>query len=92
MPGGYSGHPRPEVWYLAAARPSPSTTVGALILLPAQLYHIHTAGIIAQQVLAEVIRSQPEEVVVHITEAVACAGKDEEVESLIRPDECAGEP
>src|SRR5690606_32673800 len=61
-----------------------------LLLLDLELDDVRAPPVVAQQVLHEVLRPQPEPVVAHVAEPVALAGEDEEVEALVRLDQRLG--
>ena len=67
------------------------------LFLPGHLHfaieflYVDILGIIPDQVFAEVVRPQPEEILVHVSESMSLPGKEEEIEALIGLDEGMGQ-
>src|SRR5690606_26010709 len=78
-----------ETWPRRTPRqpPVPPPLRRLLLLLDLELDDVRAPPVVAQEVLHEVLRPQPEPVVAHVAEPVALAGEDEEVEALVRLDQ-----
>ncbi len=59
--------------------------LSALLHISVELIDIHTLGIVSDEVLAEIIGSQPEKVLAHISITMPLTGKEKEIKPLVRP-------
>lgn len=71
--------------------------IGSFLFLPGHLHFaiqfldVYILGIIPDQVLAEVVRPQPKEILVHISESMSLPRKEEEIETFIGLDKGMGQ-
>jgi len=71
---------------------SSSAFVAGHLLFPVELDHVHALGVISDEVLAEIVGSYPEKVIVHITEAVTLSGEGKKIKTFVGPDERIDQP